>query len=183
MGEQVGGRGQERTKVRGHYLLPLDALLVIMSGIDHVSLHARVTTLPELVKGRYQVALTLHHGAIAYCQIATTDGKTVLAGEAAMRALLVIGDIEWSLALSSSPEQKPEGLRHPSVAGSGWSGLVPHRTLATIPLQQLPQRARHVLSLVDSNRNLPQIAHLLHLSIEEVFQILRQAREAGWIDE
>lgn len=157
----------------GCYVLPLDALPVAMSQVEYVSLHAQITTLPALHAGPYLVALTLCQGAVADCQVAGESGEIVLDGARALHALQHTGDIKWSLSPSNWLDM---------ATASYWSDIVPSRVPATVALQQLPQRVRHVLSLVDGNRTLLQIAHLLHFSLDEVLQILRHAHEAGWID-
>jgi hypothetical protein len=185
MSEQARDTGQRPAHLREHYFLPINALLTVMNQVDQVFLQAQVTTLPVTSTGPYRVALTLFHGAVAYCQVARMNGGPVLDGERALHALQSIGDIWWNLALPHSPVPEPEpGKRlDPAGASNRWRELVPHRVPMPATLWQLPPRVRHVLSLVDGSRNLPQIAHLLHLSFEEVFHILRYAGAAGWIDE
>jgi len=161
------------------YLLPIDTLPIVMSQVGQVSFDAQVRTLPEMVTGPYQVALTLCQGTISDCQIFRASSAVVLDGERALRTLQSIGDILWKISL---PELGEFGDAPGSVMASNWLDLVPHRMPAGVALQHLPQRIRHVLSLVDGSRNLLQIALLLHLPLEDVFQILRQADAEGWID-
>ncbi|HEY1353687.1 MAG TPA: hypothetical protein VGF67_29105 [Ktedonobacteraceae bacterium] len=164
-----------------HYLLPIDALLMVMNQVDYVSFHAQVTALPVTGTGPYRVALTLSYGVVVHCQIARVHGGPVLDGERALHAVQSLGDIWWKLALPEqpAPDKRPDS----DGASNRWLDFVPHRVPTPVALRQLPPRVRHVLSLVDGSRNLPQIAHLLHLSLEEVFHILRHACAAGWINE
>lgn len=174
MSEQARATEQGLAHLSECYFLPINALLMVMSQVDSVSLYAQVTTLPAMVTGPYRIALTLHQGTVACCNVARVNGGIVLDGERALHALQGIGDIWWNLAHPGRPEH--------AAVNTHWSNLMPRRVPAPVALQQLPQRVRHVLSLADGNRNLPQIAQLLHLSLEDVFQILRHACAAGWID-
>jgi hypothetical protein len=162
------------------YFLPIDALPIVMSQIGQVSLGAQITTLPQMATGPYQIALTLCQGAVICCQIFRVHSGIVLDGEHALHTLRSIGDILWDL---SFPCQFESGELPDSAMVSNWLAPIPCRMPAAVALQQLPQRIRHVLSLVDGSRNLLQIAHMLHLPPEDVFQILRQACAEGWIDE
>jgi hypothetical protein len=162
------------------YVLPIDTLPIVLHQIGQLSLDAQVRTLPQMVTGPYQIALTLCQGTVVCCQILRGSGEIVLDGEHALHTLRRIGDILWNLSL---PCQSESGNAPDSAAVSNWLDLVPRRMPATVALQYLPQRIRHVLSLVDGSRNLLQIALLLHLPLEDVFQILRQADAEGWIDQ
>lgn len=171
--QEASTKEQEPAQLDGCYSLSVDALLTTMSQVDQVSLHAQVAMLPALSAGHYLVALTLCQGAVSDCLVSGESGEIVLDGARAFHALQHTGDITWSLSPSNWLDM---------ASASYWSDFVPCRVPATVELQQLPQRVRHVLSLMDGNRTLSQIAHLLHFSLDEVFQILRQAHEAGWID-
>lgn len=161
------------------YLLPIQTLPIVMSQVGQVSFDAQVTTLPAMVTGPYQIALTLCQGTISGCQIFRANSGMVLDGEPALRTLQDMGDIEWQVSLPGLPAS---GGAVGSAQARNWLDLVPRRMPAGVALGHLPQRSRHVLSLVDGSRNLLQIALLLHLPLEDVFQILRQADAEGWID-
>lgn len=124
----------------------------------------------------------LRAGVPVGCQIATTDGRLLLVGEDALTILREQGELPWQLSLSAVRHPRGEERRVMVSDEAGALAAIPRRTSRSIPFAQLPTRMRQVLHLVDGSRTLLQIAQLLHRSISDVSQILRQAHEAGWVD-
>lgn len=185
---QRAGQGQGQDEVRAGtaqrqgYMLPVDALLLLLAEVEQATLASVVPVLPGQPRGRYPVMLVLRAGVVVGCQVTTPDGRPLLVGEDALTVVREQGELAWQFSLTAGPQPFQSERRATISNEAGTLIAIPRRTGRSIPFAQLPTRMRQVLNLVDGSRTLLQIAQLLHRSTSDVSRILHQAHQAGWID-
>lgn len=153
------------------YRLPLRAIIATMQAQPApVTLRTRLVGLPGYPAGPYQAELVVGMGRVLACDIRTEQGQLVLRQQAAMQALEAVGDLCWQLSRSQVPEQ--------SLPRE--DAQVPHRLTQALTSEQ-QRRCSHrqirVFALVDGRKSVDKIARLLHLSVHEVHQILKELQQ------
>jgi hypothetical protein len=178
------------------YELSLQVLLENLQELRSTGLlQTQITGLT--IKGRQineacRVELALEKGAVRQCTIFHQNGDLLLQGNEAWLTLRSRATQRhaWQFSQGGSIEASP--ARYPAtpstpvlsretpapVAPQGKYGVVPRLLPSTTAatLQQLSREYRRILTLVDGQRSVQQIAALLSLSPEYIHLVLHQCR-------
>ena len=176
-----------------HYLLDLETLLIFLSRqYQSGELSADLKRFPGLAsKKGYRVRILLMQGKMASCTVRNEEGKLLIEGEAALKALLKIGQLGWSWSADRSATR----FLQPSQLPGSINGLVPDRmqlvprrlvAVNMIDRATLPRKGWQVLIVIDGSRTVAQIAALLLRSasaadIQELFAVLNDLERRGII--
>lgn len=158
---------QERTC----YLLPMRVLLETMRELSaSVMVQAQLAALPQGWNEPCRAELMLVEGRLSACTIRTIEGLTLLQQEAAYQALNRLGTLEWTVRADGWCSTQDEQPPSPTISTHASCSVA--SSLSSEALASLSRRHKQVLLLRESHKPPEEIARLLHLSVQQVEQIL-----------
>lgn len=166
------------------YRLPISAMVEVMKmSAEQVVLHTQLSALPGVCKKACQIQVVLGQGGLFSCCVTDMSGRTLLQQQKAYKALLSCGDLEWDVTplptwTSSEPVQSVDHhilAQEQNPRSDALSSSIPTLRVSPLPAETLATFAhpyRMVLSLVDGQRSIYEIARLLSRSPAAIQQML-----------
>jgi hypothetical protein len=143
------------------YPLSLSSLLIVMQATTGThTFHASIPA-GHLRTEACLAQVQITDGTVTTCQITSPAGLTFLKQQEALMTLERMGELDWEAIHPSREVAVDEPLPHTSV-----------RLIQGVIPASLPRKERQALALMDGQRTHKQIARLLHLSAEEMHDIL-----------
>ena len=142
-----------------------------MAGLHaDVRLQAHLSSLPKGWDGECIADIVIVGGHLSTCTIRTVEGHLLLQQAAAFELLQRIGTLEWTVH-----QDARHGAQDELPGSAAISRHAPRSVASSISpeaLARLSRRHKQVFLLSESHKHPEEIARLLHLSVQEVEQIL-----------
>lgn len=175
------------TRERQIYHLPIDVIIETMRGLHGpMRLCAELPSAPDFRNQKALALIVVNKNGLQSCVITEQSGKPLFTQREAFRLLQQRGTLDWTLQSHLSETVSPPA--HPSPTWRATNPQqgepIPYRLVQLAPgqLQALTSAQKKVFALVNGDFTIPQIAHLLTKTPQEVYHVLLELKQLALID-